>query len=384
MPLDQHGPLIVNLLQSHKNELVEFLKELVLAESPSTDAESQGQVLRKLGQALSDFGFAVEYAAGTRTGGHLLARDGRQDLAGKQLILGHADTVWPVGTLEKMPFEVRDGMIKGPGVFDMKGGLVQMVFALQAISHLGLEPELNTIILINTDEEIGSFESGPHIRQLAQEVDRVFVLEPALGPKGKLKTSRKGVGDYTIEVKGRAAHAGLDPEKGISAILEMCRVIEDLQAMNDPVKGMSVSVGIIQGGTRINVIPPMCTVEVDVRAKTMQDAALLEESLKNLKAHTPGCEVVIQGEFNRLPMEATERNQALWETAVQLGSSIGIELEQGAAGGGSDGNITSQYTATLDGLGAVGDGAHADHEFLYSDKLLERSALLALLLLAPP
>ena len=239
------------------------------------------------------------------------------------------------------------------------------------------------VVFINSDEEIGSRESTRHIRRLARIADRAFVLEPSLGLDGKLKTSRKGVGSFTVVVKGKASHAGLNPEGGASAILELSYVIQKLFALNDPSTGTSVNVGVIDGGLRPNVVAPESRAMVDVRVQTQEDAKRIEENIHTLQPETPGITLEIEGRIRRQPMEHTSRNQRLWETARQTGRSINVELAEGAAGGASDGNTTSLYTATLDGLGAVGDGAHAQHEFIYYDKMAERSALLALLLMLP-
>jgi glutamate carboxypeptidase len=265
----------------------------------------------------------------------------------------------------------------------MKGGLTQLVFALKAIHFIGLIPALEPILFINSDEEIGSFESETHIRRFAQEVDRAFVVEPALGLSGKLKTARKGVGQFSIRITGRAAHAGLDPEKGVSAIQELALVIEALYAMADPARGVSVNVGIVEGGIRSNVVAPSSLARVDVRVPTIKQARQMEIAIKGLTPSLPGAKIDVSGGFTRPPMEATGDNQRLWKVAKSLGNTIGLDLDHGLAGGGSDGNTTSQYVATLDGLGPVGDGAHADHEFIFVDSLIERCALLALLILSP-
>jgi len=374
---------ILSFLKSNREEMVSLLRQLVLAESPSSDPESQSAIQAILSEALRELDFKVELIEGRRTGGHIKAGSEAGDYEGKQLLIGHCDTVWPVGTLNRMPFVFSDGIVKGPGAYDMKGGLTQMVFALRAIRFHGLKPAMRPVIFINSDEEIGSFESEPHIRRLAQEVDRVFVLEPALGRSGKLKTARKGVGQFTVDIKGKAAHAGLDPDKGISAILELSYMIQKLHALSDPAGGITVNVGIVEGGTRTNVIAPWSRAKVDVRVPTVEDARRIEATILKLNAETLGAEVTISGQINRLPMEVTEENQRLWILAKSIGETLGLQLEQGLAGGGSDGNTTSQYVATLDGLGPVGDGAHADHEFVFVDTLVERCALLALLLLAP-
>jgi glutamate carboxypeptidase len=263
----------------------------------------------------------------------------------------------------------------------MKGGLTQMIFALRALKETGQTAAYYPVVLINTDEEIGSLESRAVILQEAQQVERAFILEPALGLPGKLKTARKGVGRFEIVAHGRAAHAGLDPGKGASAVLALSYIVQDLHALNDVQKGITVNVGVIEGGLRANVVPPACRAIVDVRVPTREDARRIEEAIFSLSLPVPDVRLEIAGRFGRPPLELTPANRALWQTAVELAQELGVTIDQGMAGGGSDGNFTSLYTATLDGLGAVGDGAHADHEFIFIDKMIERTALLALLMM---
>jgi glutamate carboxypeptidase len=237
--------------------------------------------------------------------------------------------------------------------------------------------------LINSDEEIGSKESTPYIRRLAQSCDRAFVMEPSLGLSGKLKTRRKGVGRFIVRIKGKAAHAGLEPEKGASAILELSFVIQQLFALNDPEKGITVNVGMIDGGIRSNVVAPESSAVVDVRVLRQEDAKAIETAIFALQSTTPGTQLIIEGKIGRSPMEKTPGNAKLWKQAQQAGLELGLNLEESTAGGGSDGNTTSLYIPTLDGLGAVGDEAHSPGEFIYLDSLVERSALLSRLLLVP-
>jgi glutamate carboxypeptidase len=376
---------ILRYLRDRLPEMIALLRQLVLAESPSTVPEAQKTVLTLLANALGRLNYTVRHIPGRQTGGHLYAWPSqRVRQRPTQLLLGHCDTVWPLGTLKEMPLEVGEGVMRGPGVYDMKAGLVQMLYALQALQALHLEPSVTPLVFINSDEEIGSSESTLYIRRLARIVDRAFVLEPSLNVDGKLKTGRKGVGRFTIVVKGKAAHAGLNPDQGASAILELSYVIQKLFALNDPDRGISVNVGVIEGGLRPNVVAPESRAMVDVRMLTHEDAQRVEESIRNLQPVTQGVTLEIKGGIGRPAMEQTPRNRALWEVAKGLGREIGLDLAAGVAGGASDGNTTSLYTATLDGLGAVGDGAHARHEFVYLDKMVERGALLALLLLAPP
>jgi glutamate carboxypeptidase len=283
----------------------------------------------------------------------------------------------------EMPVEVGDGVVKGPGVYDMKGGLAQMVYALRALKALGLAPSVTPVVFINSDEEVGSRESKRHICRLARVAERVFVLEPSLGLTGKLKTARKGAGRFSFIIEGKAAHAGLDPDGGASAILELSHLIQALHVLNNLSRGTTVNVGVVEGGLSPNVIAPESKALVDVRAPTWAEAQRVEEAILGLTPATPGVALRVEGGFGRLPMERTPRNRFLWETARTLGTRIGANLEEAAVGGASDGNIASLFSATLDGLGAVGGGAHAQHEFVYTDKMVERATLLALLLMEP-
>jgi glutamate carboxypeptidase len=375
---------LVAYLRDCLPDMVALVQEFVALESPSTVPESQLPVLQLLTDTLQHCSYDAHRIPGRQTGGHVLARPHqRRRQHPIQLLLGHCDTVWPVGTLKDMPLELGEGIMRGPGVYDMKAGIVQMLYALRALQTLHLEPTVTPVVFINSDEEIGSRESTRHIRRLARIADRAFVLEPSLGLEGKLKIARKGVGNFTVTVKGKAAHAGLNPDSGASAILELSYVIQQLFALNDPANGVTVNVGMIDGGLRPNVVAPESRAMVDVRILTREDAYRVEERIRQLQARTPGVTLEITGQIGRLPMEPTLRNTALWEQAQTLGRFLPLEVEGGVAGGASDGNTTSLLTATLDGLGAVGDGAHARHEFIYFPQMVERAAFLALLLLAP-
>jgi glutamate carboxypeptidase len=379
------GAEIQEYLDGRKTAFISFIEDLTLLESPSSVPSVQNRVRGIIADRLRSLGFLTLTLSGRNNGGNLYARPKTRRRHGPaQLLLGHYDTVWPVGTLKDMPFTVDGNTVKGPGVYDMKGGIAQIVFALEAISELGLIPSVTPIVFANSDEEIGSRESTHLIRRLARKMSRVFVLEPSLGPEGRLKTARKGVGRFMVKIKGVAAHAGLDPERGVSAILELSHVVQALFALNDPAKGITVNVGTIEGGLRPNVIAPESTAIVDVRVRTQEDAERITRAIHGLAPTVPGTRLEIEGRIGRPALEPTPRNQQLWHLAKDLSGEIGLELKEGLAGGGSDGNTTSLYTATLDGLGPVGDGAHAAHECLYVDETLKRTALLALLLLAPP
>jgi glutamate carboxypeptidase len=379
------GADIQEHLYGRKSEFIAFVEELTLIESPSVVSAVQNPLRTMIANRLNSIGFRTLSLSGQNTGGSLYARpEMRTRHAPAQMLLGHYDTVWPLGTLKDMPFVVDGNTVCGPGVYDMKGGIAQIIFALEAIAQLKLVPSVTPIVFANSDEEIGSRESTHLIRRLARKMSRAFVLEPSLGPDGRLKTARKGIGRFTVRIKGVAAHAGLDPERGASAILELSHVVQALFALNDPAKGVTVNVGTIEGGLRPNVIAPQSTAVVDVRVRTQQDADRITREIHGLTPTVPGTELEIDGGMGRPALEPTTRNRQLWHLAKELSGEIGLDLQEGLAGGGSDGNTTSLYTATLDGLGPVGDGAHAPHEFLYVDETLKRTALLTLLLLSAP
>lgn len=376
---------ILAYLSGQQESMVALLRQLVLAESPSLESAAQQPVMDLLGERLAAAGLAVRRLPGRSSGGMLYARpQQRQRGAAAQAMIGHTDTVWAAGTLAEMPLTVEDNRITGPGIYDMKAGLVQAVFALQALHALGLEPPVTPVVLFNSDEEIGSPDSRRIISLLARAVERVFVLEPALGLAGHLKTARKGVLRFDVFVEGRASHAGLAPEQGASAIVELAHIILKLAALNDLPNGISVNVGQIEGGTRPNVVAPGAVARVDVRVPTLADGERITRAILGLQPETSGTRIAVELEKATPPLERTPRNRRLWELARSQGSLLGLDLEEGMAGGASDGNTTSQFTATLDGLGPIGDGAHARHEYVLLDRLVERTALLALLLLLPP
>ncbi len=377
----QIGEQVREAVQNSRDLFLHRLQQLVTLETPSLNPSALEPALELTSRWLEALDFTVRRLPGPKSGGHLLAYPRtRSKGLGYQLLLGHLDTVWPLGILEQMPFKVEGDRVAGPGVYDMKAGLVMMLSALEALNSCQKEPALTPVLLINSDEEVGSFESTKAIRRLSRFARRAFVLEPSLGPEGKIKTARKGVGGFTVRIHGRAAHAGLEPERGVSAILELSHVIQSLFALNDPSRGVTVNVGTVDGGLRANVIAPSSEARVDVRVLRVADARDIEHKIMGLKPSNPAVTLEIHGGFGRPPLEPTPRNQKLWRTARRLGRDLGMDLEEGVAGGGSDGNTCSLYTATLDGLGAVGDSAHNPEEHIVLSKTLERTLLLAMML----
>jgi len=377
---------LLDYLEARREAMRDLLEVFVRAESPSSDPMTQTTMLSLLARAFSDRAVRSKRPPGKTRGGSLIAMpEDRPRGRPHQLVLGHCDTVWPLGTLETIPVKVEDETFWGPGSYDMKAGLVQGLYAVEALAATLRKPlPVTPVFVINSDEEIGSHDSTRVIIRYARHADRCFVLEPSLGPEGHLKTARKGVGRFTVRVRGKAAHAGLDPGEGASAILELSHVIQELFELNDIEKGITVNVGTIDGGLSPNVVAPESQAVVDVRVPTREDAERIERIIHGLTPSTPGTELIVEGAIGRPPMERTDRNQKLWLLARRGAEELGIRIDQAAAGGGSDGNTTSQYAPTLDGLGAVGAGAHAANEHLWLDRMVERSALLARLLSFPP
>ncbi len=363
--------------QQHEGEMLSLLRHMVEIESPSDDKTAVDRMGSFLAEAFETLGGQVTFYPQEVAGNHLKA-----EFAGGTgkpvLLLGHFDTVWPLGTLAKMPFHTQDGRAFGPGVYDMKAGIAMMVFAMRAIKaagHIGHRP---VTILLDTDEEVGSTTGRPVVEATAKDCEAVLVLEPSQGPQGHLKTSRKGVGDITIRVRGRASHSGVDFEKGQSAIVELARQLLEIVKFTDSNRGITVNPGVIQGGTRSNVVAAEAWAEVDLRVVHAADATLLEQKFAALKPFNPECSIEISGGMNRPPMERTEGTVRLFGIAREIAGSIGLEIAESYTGGGSDGNFTSAMgIPTLDGLGALGEGAHATNESVVIQQLPQRTALLA-------
>jgi glutamate carboxypeptidase len=370
-------------MESRRDEMVAALGDLVGFESPSHDEEHLDRLARHLADRFRDLGAHVKVMEQEDRGDHVRVlfpapRGGEREKPA--LILGHFDTVWPVGTLVRRPYRVEDGRAWGPGTVDMKGGLVIAEYALRAIAELGLDLPRPVTVLMNADEEVGSQSSRSLIETEALRSAYVLVLEPA-GPGGALKTERKGVGAFTLRVAGRASHAGAAPEEGVSAIEEMARQILRLHGFSDPEGGTTVNVGVVRGGTRSNVVAAQASARIDVRARTQEEAERITAVIRGLEPFHPEAQVTVVGGFGRGPMERTPEIVALFETARRLGSEMGLALEESASGGGSDGNFCAALgVPTLDGLGPVGRGAHADDEHVEIASLPERAALLAALL----
>jgi glutamate carboxypeptidase len=338
-------------------------------------------------------GFArVRTFPGGRFGRHLRCefalpdsnkRSSTKNGPGQILALGHSDTVWPMGTLATMPFRAARGRLWGPGVLDMKGGIAFFIFAMRALRELEIPVVRKVVLQVNSDEEVGSESSRALTEEAARKSAAVLVLEPGTGLEGKLKTARKGVGDYTITVRGKASHAGVDFSNGANAIVEMSRQIERIAGFTRLDRGVTVSAGVIRGGTRSNVMPAECVAEIDVRAPRDRDRKYLERVFGSLKPFDKRCSIEISGGLNRPPMERSAGVRKLFRTASALAAELGLRLEESSTGGGSDGNFTAALgVPTLDGLGAVGEGAHALNESILVNRIADRTALLAKLVAA--
>jgi len=369
-------------VSNHEEWFVSRLKKYVEVESPTDDIIQNRKLLNTIAADFREFDFDVEWRESVLSAGQLICRLSSSDSEIDQLMIGHADTVWPVGTLEKMPWSVEGNVIRGPGVYDMKSGIVMMQLAIKVMKEFELSPKLRPIVMITSDEETGSKDSWDEIEKIAKSVNRVFVPEPSMGMEGKIKTERKGSGRYHITVKGKEAHSGVEPEKGVSAVVEMAHIIRKLDVLNDYEKGISLNVGLISGGKAVNIVPGDCSIQVDFRYMNKSEGEEIDKKIKNFTAELKGAEISIEGGLRRPPVVKNERNQKLWKLAQECAEKLGLQIEEALSGGGSDGSITSQFTATLDGLGAVGEGAHSPTEKILVDETLERSALLTALLLS--
>lgn len=376
---------ISDYVDEHTEDFLSLLRSLVEIETPSDQPDTFDPLWEILSDRFTNLGFSVTHFEGNNTAGQLLCKP-KNVVSSKpsQLIIGHCDTVWDVGTLKDMPFTVDENKVTGPGVYDMKAGLSMMVLGMQAIKELDIDLAVQPVFLINSDEEIGSDESKNLIIEQAKKAERTFVLEPSLGTEGKIKTQRKGVGDFEISIKGKPSHAGLAPEEGVSAILGLSHIVQQLFKLNDPANGITVNVGTIEGGERSNVVAAQSKAVIDVRVPTQKDGEQIKEKIHSLKPEIDGIELKVTGGINRPPLEKTDKNAKLWTTAQKIGKKLDLNLQEGMSGGASDGNFTNLYSPTIDGLGAVGEGAHAYHEKIFLEQTLQRLALFTLLLVEPP
>ena len=370
-------------LRGREREIVRVLGRFVECESPSHDKAPVDALGEMVAAEWRRRGAAVRILPQPERGNHIRAElwvgDGRP--AGQVLVLGHLDTVYPLGTLARMPLRVSGGRLWGPGAFDMKAGLVLALFAVDALKRASIRPRKQMVFLWTSDEEIGSLTSRRVIEAEARCSDEVLVLEPSLGAEGRLKTSRKGVGCAELIVTGRAAHAGINPQDGVNAVHELALQIERLMKMNDPRRGLTVQATVVAGGSVSNVVPDSARAQVDIRLVRQADAGRIERKLRALGPILKGARVKVRGGVNRPPLERTAAVAALFRHAQALAAGLGIDLGEASTGGGSDGNFTGALgVPTLDGLGAVGDGAHTPREHVIIRKLPERAALLAGLL----
>jgi len=379
------GQAVLQWLARAQPRIVGTIKTLVEMESPSGSKPAVDKLVHHLAQEFRRAGGKVTLHRQPKFGDHLqvdfpAGKSGNAS-AKPVLLLGHCDTVWDVGTLKTMPFQVQKGRLWGPGVYDMKTGIAQMLYAIGALREVaGGLPRPVTVLLV-TDEEVGSDCSRKLTESLAKKSAAVLVCEPSQGPQGALKTWRKGVGEYTLRVRGRAAHSGVDFTQGESAILELAHQLLEIAKFTDLERGLTVNPGVIRGGTRTNVIAAEAVAEIDVRIKQLADAPAIEQRFRSLKPRNPQCRIEVSGGINRPPMERNEGVVRLYELARQAGEALRMEVREAGTGGGSDGNFTAALgIPTLDGLGGVGEGAHALNENVLIEEIPRRTALVALLI----
>lgn len=360
--------------------MLRTLRAFTLAESPSTEKPATDRCAELIAAEWRNRNVRVDLLRQKSRGNHIrIEWCAASKRSGQLFVLGHYDTVYATGTLRKMPFAIRNGRVFGPGVFDMKAGIVQALFALDAlIANAAVKK--NIVFLWTSDEEIGSESSRKLLEAEARRSDAVFVLEPSFGPKGLLKTARKGVGEAELLVRGKASHAGLAPQEGVNAVHELALQISKISQWNDLRRGITINADIIAGGTRLNVIAESARAALDLRALRISDMHVLEKKLHSLKPVLAGAKLEISGGFNRAPLER-KYSAALFARAKSLAAQMGLSIGECTAGGGSDGNLTAALgVPTLDGLGAVGDGAHSAHEHVIAKTMPERAALLAALI----
>jgi glutamate carboxypeptidase len=372
---------LLSYLRDHQDDMVALLTQLVEIESPSDDKPALDRLAAFLAGQLQPLGADVQTLRQAEAGDHVRARWGQGP--GGALLLCHMDTVWDLGTLADRPVRIEGPALYGPGAFDMKGGIANVLWAMRALRDLGLTLQRRVTLLITSDEETGSTTSRPVIEAEALEHDVVFVLEPAQPPNASLKTWRKGVGVYQLSVTGLAAHAGAAHDEGVNAIEELAHQILAIQGLTDYETGTTVNVGVVGGGTRSNVVPAEAWARVDVRVMDAQEEARVDAFMAGLAPRLEGTRLQVTGGVNRPPMVRTPEIAALYAQAEALTGEMGIHVTETGSGGGSDGNFTAALgVPTLDGMGVVGDGGHALHEHVIIASLPERAALLAAMIRA--
>jgi glutamate carboxypeptidase len=365
-----------------RDAIVSTVRELVEIESPSDNKPAADRLAEVIAERFSQLGGEIRFHRAQDFGNHLQVNFGGKS-AKPVLLLGHYDTVYPLGTLASMPCSVVGNKLTGPGVLDMKSGIALMLHAIAGLQQWDKQESRGELprpinILLVSDEEVGSDSSRKITQALAKRAASVLVLEPSYGRDGAVKTARKGVGEYLVKVTGKASHAGLDFEKGVNAILELARQIEKISGFTELRRGLTVNVGVVSGGSRTNVVPAEATVQVDVRIARMKDAAGIDRKMRNLRPFNRKCKIEVMGGINRPPMERTAGVAELYAQAKAIARDLGQKLGEAAVGGGSDGNFTAALgIPTLDGLGAVGGGAHATHEHVLISELPRRAALIA-------
>lgn len=376
---------LLRTAEKQRERMLRLLRTLVELESPSEEKAAVDRCVEFTAERAAELGGQLRRHRRRTAGDVLEARFAPKRAKGRPiLLLGHLDTVWPLGTLAQMPFRVKDGRAWGPGVLDMKSGVAMALTAVELLQAEGLLRQ-EVILLLAGDEETGSHESRAITEKTASRCDCVYVLEPAQGLAGAYKTARKGVASYRVEVKGVAAHSGVNFEQGHSAIAELARQVGAIEACTDLKRGITVNVGTIQGGTRSNVIAAEAWAEVDARVPRSRDFPKLDRRLRKLRVQDKGCVLKIEGGLNRPPMERTRQTVALYRRAAKIAAEMGFRLQEAATGGGSDGNFTSALgVPTLDGMGGVGEGAHANNESVVLKELAPRTALLAAMLMQEP
>lgn len=375
---------ILSYARSQQAAIISLIRQMVECESPSDSAEAVNRFVELVADSASGLA-RTKTVAGGGFGKHLVCEmqlPGRRK-NGSILALGHSDTVWPIGTLRGMPFREASGRLWGPGVLDMKSGIAFFLFAARALRELEIPVGSRVLLQLNSDEEVGSASSRPLTEKNAAASQAVLVLEPGTGMEGKLKTARKGVGSYTVTARGRASHAGVDFQAGASAVLELARQINHIASFTQLERGVTVNPGVMAGGTWSNVVAAEAHAEIDIRVLKRKDAPALDKKFRSLKPFDRRCSIEVAGGLNRPPMERSEGIVKLFRLAQRLAKELGVSVEESLTGGGSDGNFTAALgIPTLDGLGGVGEGAHAVNESILVDRIADRTALLAKLIAA--